>query len=140
MAIALVAGLSLGILLAKVEKLGFFILGSVGGFMIGTLLYESILNDTFNDEFWVYLYLAGFLIVGGFFGLCVRGIVTICVTSFIGSYLLVRSLSFFIKDGMYFPNEFTLMKMIKTHDYEFPKQFYYFLFGILGLTVLGIIV
>lgn len=63
--------------------------------------------------------MAGFLIVGGFFGLCVRGIVTICVTSFIGSYLLVRSLSFFIKDGMYFPNEFTLMKMIKTHDYEF---------------------
>lgn len=50
MGIALVAGLSLGILLAKIEKLGFFILGSVGGFMIGTLLYESILNDSFNDE------------------------------------------------------------------------------------------
>lgn len=109
MGIALVAGIGLGAILAKMEKFGFFVLGAVGGFMIGTLLYESLLNDYFHNEFLVYLYMAGFLIVGGVFGLFVRGIVTICVTSFIGAYLLIRSLSFFIADGVYFPNEFTLM-------------------------------
>lgn len=34
--------------------------------------------------------------------------VAIFMTSFIGSYLIVRSVSFFVEQGKYFPNEFTL--------------------------------
>lgn len=52
------------------------------------------------------------IVAGGILGLIIRAGVTIFVTSLIGSYLLIRSISLFIKGGQYFPNEFTLAKMI----------------------------
>lgn len=81
-----------------------------------------------------------FLAGGGFLGLYIRVHVTILMTSFIGSYLLVRSVSFFISSGKYFPNEFTLVKQLEARSFEFPAQFYLFIIGIIGMFVLGSIV
>lgn len=45
--VATTAGIAFGILLYKVEKLGFFILGAVGAYVLGVMLYESFLSEYF---------------------------------------------------------------------------------------------
>lgn len=90
---------------ATMEKLGFFAIGALGGSLLGMILYATCLHYISSSELMLYLP-AGILAVGlGMLGLFLRDYVAIFITSFIGSYLLVRFISFFAGG---FPNEFVL--------------------------------
>ena len=77
-------------------------------------------------------------IVFGVAGIFFHGFVTILASSVIGSYMMIRPLGWFIGE---WPNEFTLVKMIKykiVHDLPIVFYLYAILFTL--LAGLGLVV
>jgi len=98
-----------GYLAVKFEKLAFFAIGACGGWFLGMLLYTSILVHISNSEAMFYIpcsILAGILGIASFM---IKDYLAILITSLLGSYLLVRSISIFAGG---FPNEFILGDML----------------------------
>lgn len=67
--------------------------------MVGSIFYYTILYRIITHKGMVYFTYLVFLISGGFAGIFFRKHISIIMTAFIGSYLIVRSISFFIDDG-----------------------------------------
>lgn len=102
-------GLIGGFIATKCVSLGFFAIGACGGFFFGMLLYTSVFHYISNSEYMMYIPAAVLALVGGIASFTVRDYLAIIVTSFLGSYLLVRSISFWVGG---FPNEFILAQLI----------------------------
>jgi len=116
--IAALLGITVGGFAAKLYNIGFFVLGAFGGYLLGSLLYTMFLHYIDNGATWVLYTTCGILAtVFGLLGLIIKNVVTIIVTSFIGSYLLIRTISIFAGG---FPNEFILAEQIKMNNYNFP--------------------
>jgi len=81
-------------------------LGGLGGFILGLLFYNAFMREVEQGAKWVlYLTCGLFTLFVGFLTVVISDHVTIWVTSFIGSYAIIRAISILV--GRY-PNEFTL--------------------------------
>jgi len=114
MAILLALGLAIVvgyIMKTKFLKLGFMILGGVGGFFLGSLLYSLLLVELSSSIAVMWCTILFFMIIGACLGYKFESEIVILSTSFIGSYIFVRGFSIFI--GGY-PNEIQMMNDIQT--------------------------
>jgi hypothetical protein len=127
-----VLGGIVGFCFYKHRPLGLGLLAACGGVALGFLL-----NVTFfiEDTLYFYLIIVGCAIVLGVVTYFLQETVVIMITSFLGSYAIVRGASLYAGG---FPSELDLHDEIKnrTIDWEsFPKIFYAYLGGIALLTI-----
>jgi len=134
LAIVLLIGNIAGFFVASMRKLGIAIIGAFGGVMLGISV-----NTTFQiakDGPWWGI-VVGAAVICAIVAFFVETIVVIAITSFIGSYFLIRGISMYAGG---FPNEFTIHQAeddgIKNWK-NFPKTFYAYLAGIIACTILG---
>jgi len=116
----------------KHRPLGLGLLAAVGGVALGFLLNISFLVQ---EEWLYYLVIVACAIVLGVITFFLQEAVIIIVTALVGSYAIIRGISFYAGG---FPSEMELHDDIKagTIDWEsFPKVFYAYLGGIVLLTL-----
>jgi len=94
--VALVLSAIVFLILYKSVKLQFFVLGIVGGFMAGSLLYEVILSASGCKEIWLfYAVISSCCLAGGLFAYFEGEWLILFSTAFIGAYLLMRGMAYF---------------------------------------------
>jgi hypothetical protein len=106
--VSLVLGIIVGILLAKISKLGVAVLAGWGGFCLGLVLWSAFLYYIKSQVFF-WLFNVGLAIIFGVLSLFLYDYLMIISTAIIGSYGFIRGISFFA--GKY-PNEFTLVTLL----------------------------
>lgn len=136
--IAAMAILSLvaGYFFAKFRAIGLGLLAAWGGVCLGFLINTTF----FVSNTWAYwAIIVGCALVVGLLTFYVQEAVVMVITSFIGSYAVIRGISLYAGG---FPPETQLHRMIKegglTWD-DFPKAFFGYLAGILILSILSAI-
>ena len=133
---AAVAGLVLAGLTATFLKIGAFLIGWWGGGMIATLLFQMIVYRISSQTIVLWIMIAVFALIFGIIALKFLKLVIIVGTSFIGSYLTVRGISFYL--GGY-PNEFQMYNDIQVGDLDnVPYTMYLYIVGMIVLSILGI--
>ena len=106
---AVLIGILIGLLFAKLSRIGLFLIGCWGGAVLGLLLSEAVLYKTDNlVALWVPVGVLG-LLIGVLSFKWYKGIV-ILATSLLGAFLFVRGIAVFA--GGY-PNEFTIYTEIR---------------------------
>jgi len=130
--ICILLGCLVGYFFFKHRPLGLGLLAAGGGIALGFLL-----NLTFfvKEDWLYYLVIVGCAIVSGVLTYFLQEVVVIFVTSFVGSYAIIRGISLYAGG---FPSEMELHDDIQagTIDWEaFPKSFYAYLGGIVLLTI-----
>ena len=106
--ISLLLGTIVGLLLARVSKLGVAVLSGWGGICLGLILYSAFLYKTeSNVVFW--LLIIGLCLVFAGLSFVIFDHILIISTTLIGSYAFVRGISLYA--GGY-PNEFTLAELL----------------------------
>jgi len=109
LAVSVVVGIIVGLILAKLSRLGVAVLASWGGACLALLLWSAFLYKINNQVvFWVFLVL--FALVFASLSCCMFDHILIISTSLVGAYGFVRGISMYA--GGY-PNEFTLVDLIK---------------------------
>ena len=128
----LVGGLILGYIVMRARKYGIGLLAAWGGVMIGFVITTAfIISDTY--VYWGILIACAAMCF--FLAVKVEKSVIIMLTSFIGSYCLVRGISMYVGG---FPNENDLHKEVSSGAVDwttFDKKFYYYLGAIVILTI-----
>lgn len=128
----LLVGLVVGYCFVKHQSLGLGLLAALGGISLGFIVNVAL----FIKEDWqYYCILAGCAIIAGVTTYYLQKDVVIWITSFVGSYAIIRGISMYTGG---FPSEMELHDDIKagTIDWDdFPKIFYAFLGGIVILTI-----
>lgn len=134
---SVVLGLVAGYFAAKMEKLGGMLLCAWGGYCLGILLNETVLYLAHaNWLFWCVN--IGLAVICGILGYVAFDMAVIVGTSFVGSYLCMRSFGIWFGG---FPNEYVLQQQIKSGGINnIDPVFYAYLSGILVLSILGTIV
>lgn len=129
-----VAGVLLGLLVKKIRPLGIGALAAWGGVMIGLLVTTTFV---ISNQYAKWGTIAACAFALGYTAFRVEKIVIIGVTSFIGSYMILRGISMYAGG---FPNENYISEEIRqgaiTWD-SFPKSFYAYLGGILVCAIVG---
>lgn len=120
----------------KLRKWGIGVVAGWGGVMIGFVLTAAFLIKN------VYAYWATIAACAGicfYIAIKVEKIVIIVMTSFIGAYVMVRGVSFYIGG---FPSEMELRTELEDGviDWEnYDKKFFYYLGGMAAATLIGIV-
>jgi hypothetical protein len=137
--VSLVLGMVLGLILAKLSKLGVAVLAGWGGFCLGLILYSAFIYKIDNDKkvaFWVVNILLA--VICGVLSIFLYHHALIISTSIIGSYCFIRGISFYAGG---FPNEFDLIDQIKYNGWGgIPKSFYGYMAGIIVGAIICIII
>lgn len=131
-AVALILGVIGGILIRRNVKVAIGLLGAVGGFFAGTLLFALICSFSDWDASWGYWTIAVTMAIVGFLVSCKfgKGIVMLS-TSMIGSYLFMRSWTLFFPG--HWPSEAQLMDPANLEiDGTFWVFFSIFVVGFIG--------
>lgn len=127
-----VGGCILGYIIMSMRKYGIGILAAWGGVMVGFVITTAfIISDTYM--YWGILIASGAIFF--FLAIKVEKTVIIMLTSFMGSYCLVRGISMYVGG---FPNENELHKEVSSGAVNwttFEKEFYYYLGAIVVLTI-----
>ena len=114
LAVAVVLGLVLGFFLAKLSRVGLFLLGAWGGAIIGLVLSETVLYKADSiAALWVPVVVLGLLV--GVLSFKWYNHIVIIATCTLGSYMFIRGLA--ILAGGY-PNEFTVYSEIRDGTIE----------------------
>lgn len=100
-------GIIVGVLIARKRKWGVALIGAFGGVMLGLLL-TTIFGPSLKSAVAYYAIIIGCGIVAFIITFFVEKFVLIVVTSFIGSYAIVRGISMYAGG---FPNETELHSM-----------------------------
>lgn len=140
--LAILIGLAIGYLVSKNYKKSLvFIVGGVGGFFLGELLFNLFgnrfgTNLTIVHILFIIVAVVGMIILATIFDQAIM----IFSTAFIGSYMVVRGLSLFIGG---FPSESTIIDIAKKGETEqFSKllnwSLYLYLGAIVFLTIVSI--
>lgn len=133
-----VIGIAAGIFIAKKRKWGIAVVGAFGGVILG-LLITTILGAVLKNAIAYYAVVITCGVIAFLIAFKVEKFVLIVVTSFLGSYSIIRGISMYAGG---FPNETELHSLahrnLITWD-TFPKTFYGYLAGILVLSVLSTI-
>ncbi len=137
LACSILIGLVVGFFMMKLERLGAALLAGWGGFLLGFLLNEMVLYKVESQAlFWSVN--VGCAIAAAVLSFFLYEHVLILTTSFAGSYMLVRGISFYAGG---FPNEFTLADQIKAGDTDaFTNWFYLYMVCIMIVCAIGAVV
>lgn len=133
---AVIIGAFVGLLLAKLTKLGVAVLGAWGGACLGLVLWSAFLYKI-NSQVVFYIFLVLFAIIFASLSLCLFDHALIISTSFVGAYAFVRGISMYA--GGY-PNEFTLVEMIQKGLLVVEPAFYAYFAGIIVAFIIGLVV
>jgi hypothetical protein len=130
---AILIGVVIGLLCSKFARIGATLIALWGGFLFGILLNEAFFyNTSVGYIFWIISVAAALIMAGLVF--VVYNHVVILSTSFVGAYLFVRGISLWA--GGY-PNEYILMKEIKSGIVvTVPLSYYFYLGGIFVATAI----
>lgn len=134
--IGVVAALALGVgfLLVKFRKVGFGLLAAWGGVFLGFLITTTFLVST-TWAYWTII--VGCAVALFILTIYVEKHVVMCLTSFVGSYGIVRGISLYAGG---FPSELEIHRILASGDLSwdnFDKVFYAYIAGILVLSVLS---
>lgn len=137
LAVAVVIGILVGVILAKIAKVGVALLAAWGGVSLGFICYSAFLYKLHSTvAFWAVVVAFGLIFAGLTF--CIFDPILITATSLAGSYAIVRGTSAYA--GGY-PNEFTLYEYIEHDQFNsIPTTFYYYLAAFFLVMLLGMIV
>jgi Domain of unknown function (DUF4203) len=120
----------------KFMRYTFTVAGAIGGMFLSFLIYNLLLGQIITSTGWVlWIFLVVGTLTAGYFAYQKMGGMIAILTSFLGSYTIVRGISLFFP-GTY-PNEFTMMSDMKAGDFDFPETYYAYLVGIVAVFVLG---
>lgn len=130
-----IIGIVAGVFIAKKRKWGIAVIGGFGGVMFGLLL-TTIFGSAISSAIAYYALVITCGILAFIITFFVEKIVLIIVTSFLGSYAIIRGISMYAGG---FPNETELHSLASKGLIDwttFPKAFYGYLAGILVLSIL----
>ena len=105
--ISIVVGALIGLILAKLSKLGVAVLAGWGGFCLGLIIYAAFLYKLDGDKqilYWVFN--IGLGVIAGILSIFLFNHAVIFSTAIVGSYAFIRGISFYA--GGY-PSEFELI-------------------------------
>lgn len=129
-----IAGMIIGYILVKMRKYGIAVLAAWGGAMLGVF----IATFSFSAKGAVYwILIVALAIVFGALAFFLEKFVIQLMTSFIGSYLMIRGISLFAGG---FPNEIELHEQIESGALDWStldKAIYAYLSGIVMMTALA---
>jgi hypothetical protein len=135
--LSLVGGCIVGLLLAKLTKLGAMVLAGWGGVTLGLMLYGAFLYHI-NSQVFFWFFIVACAGICALASLWAYDHVLIISTAISGSYMFVRGISMYA--GGY-PNEATLETLIKNGlESAIPNTFYAYLAGIVVMMILAMIV
>jgi hypothetical protein len=131
------AGLLLGLLLAKFIKFGAAVLAGWGGFAAGLILNEAVLFR-FEQEWLFWVSIVACVIVAAVLAFFAFEHAIILSSAFLGSYCLVRGVSCYA--GHYY-NEFTIIELLKSGAISDIDPYYWcYVAGFVVFTIAGSIV
>jgi len=136
--VLIVLGLLVGLLLAKLSKLGVFVLAGWGGFCLGLILYNSFIYKLDNSHailFWIFNILLA--IIAGVLSIYFFDHILILTTSLIGSYLFIRGISFYAGG---FPDEIDLVNWIQYGFGSIDPVFYAYMAGFFVFSIICIVI
>lgn len=135
---SLLIGCVVGLILAKLSRIGVDILSGWGGFCLGLILYNAFMYKIDNIDslvFWIFNITLGLLC--GFAGLFLFHHALIISTSVFGSYALMRGISFYAGG---FPDEMELYNYLKYNVIsEIDPRFYGYMAGFFVNSLICII-
>jgi hypothetical protein len=136
--ISLFLGCIVGLILAKIARLGVAVLAGWGGFCLGMILYASFLYKWDGDKqilYWLFNISLG--VICGILSIFLFEHAIVIATSIIGAYAFVRGISFYA--GGY-PSEFDLPQIIKYEGWDgIDKRFYGYMAGFIVGAILCIV-
>jgi hypothetical protein len=137
LAVACAVGILVGLLLAKVAKVGVALLAAWGGVSLGFICYSAFLYKIHSSAvFWVVIVAFGLIFAGLTF--CIFDPILITATTLIGAYAFIRGISLYA--GGY-PNEFNLYEYVEHGQYNsIPWTFYLYLGGFVVFLAFGMVV
>lgn len=132
-----VVGTLLGVLLAKFQKVGAFLLAGWGGFCVGLLLYNAVVYKLdSNIAFWATS--CGMALIFGVLTIFLYDHIIINSTSLLGSFMVCYGIG--LVAGHY-PNPFTIVELVKNGQFTTMDPYYYaYMGGNLLLYIFGIVV
>ena len=114
--ISVVVGLGVGFLCSKLEKAGVFLIGAWLGSVLGLILYQAFLTHISSGATWVMIVcIAVCALACGLLAFVLEKHLVIIGTALTGSYLALRSLSFFVGG---WPDETQIAKFIENDALE----------------------
>lgn len=135
LALWVILGILAGVFIARKRKWGISVVAAFGGVMLGLLL-TTVFGPALKNVYVYYAIVIGCGIVAFVVTFFVEKFVLIVVTSFLGSYAIIRGISLYAGG---FPNETELHTMAQDGLIDwttFPKAFYGYLAAILVLAIL----
>ena len=118
--IPFVVGLIIGVVLLKVVKVAFFVVGACAGYSIGILIFNLVTKYIeWNPDilYWIVIVLS--MIVCGILGLLFYRVMLIVFTAILGGYAIIKGFSLFIGG---FPNEQEVIELLKNKEYDQLKK------------------
>lgn len=135
---SILAGVAVGFVLFKCQKLGAACIAGWGGFL-GGLVINTTLLFLAQQEWLFWVVAIGCAVAAALCAFLFYFPTIITVTSFTGAYFFIRGISLFIPDS--YPNEFTLINELENGAVENISYWFYLYLGfILIFTILGMIV
>jgi hypothetical protein len=136
--ICLVLGMCVGLILAKLTRLGVAVLAAWGGFSLGMIIYAAFLYKLDGDKnilFWCFN--IGLAITTGILSLFLFNHAVVLATAIVGSYAFIRGISLYA--GGY-PDEMQLIQMIKYNNLGgIDPRFYGYMAGFIVASILCIV-
>ena len=130
---SIIIGLVAGFFVMKLERLGAALLAGWGGFLLGVMINEMVLYLAESQAvFWSVS--IGCAVAAAVLSFFFYEHVLILMTSFGGSYMLIRGISFYAGG---FPNEFTLADQLKAGDTSAMNNWFYLYMVCILLVAVG---
>lgn len=135
---AVIAGLILGWLLTKFQKVGAFALAGWGGFSLGLVLYNAFVYKISGEPWLFYVTVAGCALAVGLLTLVFFDHILIWSTSALGAFMVPYGIGLVAGD---YPNPFTLAELIKNGQLDNINPLYYaYMGGTIVLFIVGLLV
>lgn len=132
-------GCCLGVILAKLARLGVAVVAAFGGFSLGLIIYAAFLYKADNDKQVLYwCFNIGMALVFGLLSLWLFDHMIIVSTSIVGSYLFIRGISLY---AGHFPGEVSLIDDIKRQGLNgIDPIFYAYMVSFIIATIICLVV
>jgi len=130
-------GIAAGFLMLRVLRFGIFLLAAWGGILLGQIIWTSFVYYTASPAvYWICIIVFGALV--GLLAMKMEELVLIWVTSFSGSFIFWRGIGM-VAPG--WPSNSELARLMKEKRIqEVDPRFYGYLFGIVLLTIVGLVI
>ena len=119
------------------RRIGASILGAVGGFFLGFVLFNLVFAKWCDSLVLLIIIAFGLAILVGFVAYKWDKLIIVYLTAFVGAYALVRGVSLFAGN---FPNEITSFQEIVAGTFVLSNYFYIYLAAFAVTTLIGSIV